>query len=732
MDKRTISWTKKKSGDRKRVPRKPTTGWRLWLFRIVALTVIPGLLFLCLELSLRIAGYGFPPSATIKCEVDGRDSYRDNVKFGWRFFPRNIAREFDPFILPSDKPEDAYRVLVLGASAAQGVPDGAFSFGRVLQAMLQEAYPGTNFEVITAAMAAINSHVVLEIADDCVRHQIDLFIVYLGNNEVVGPYGPGSVFASLSPHLFLIRAGITLKATRLGQLLTSLLESMGPRKNNPKVWRGMEMFLEKQVRAEDRRLETVYRHFERNLKDIGRIAGRSGAKTIFCTVGSNLKDSPPFASLHRPGITEAQRQEWNNIYEQGVAYEKTARYAEAAAHYLASAEIDDCYANLQYRLGCCYWAMGEYDKALERYVRARELDTLRFRADIRINEIIRAVASDKAADDVYLVDVVKAFEKNSPHEVAGEELFYEHVHLNFKGNYLLAKTVFEQVEKILPGQIKSQRAKERSLFSETECAQRLAYTEVDQYRIAHRVLNTYIKKAPFTNQLNHEERIRQLEEQLTALKANLAPEVIEKAATEFRLAIQKDPEDWWLRWRYAELLAGDLKDDRAALEQCRLVLDHLPHFHIAHAQLGKLLSDTGQLDAAIAHYREAIRIKPTNANAHYNLGLAYQRQNKFDRAVEHYSKAVWFQPNHEGANTNLGTVLYQQGEADRAVEIYRKALLVAPDAVDMRFNLGILLEKQGHTAEAIKELEAALWIDPNSVEIHRALEAFQERQNRRD
>ena len=135
------------------------TGWRLWLFRIIALTIIPVLLLL-VELSLRIVGYGFPAAAIIKCEVDGKDAYCDNVKFGWRFFPRNIAREAEPFVFPAGKPSDTYRIFVLGASAAKGEPDPAFCFGRILRLMLQEEYPAVKFELVTTAMTAINSHVV--------------------------------------------------------------------------------------------------------------------------------------------------------------------------------------------------------------------------------------------------------------------------------------------------------------------------------------------------------------------------------------------------------------------------------------------------------------------------------------------------------------------------------------------------------------------------------------------
>ncbi|MGD8786668.1 MAG: hypothetical protein PVJ60_04525, partial [Phycisphaerales bacterium] len=300
---------------------KPVTGWRLWLFRIAALIVIPALLFLLLELGLRAGGYGFPADAIIEYKADGGVSCCDNVKFCWRFFPKEIAREFNPFSFSADKSKDTYRIFVLGASAAQGEPDGAFGFGRVLQVMLQDKYPGVNFEVIIAATAAINSHVVVEIAKDCAKYEPDLFVVYLGNNEVTGPYGAGTVFAPLLPSMSVIRTGIAVRGTRLGQLLTGLAEWAGAQKGKPTTWRGLEMFLEKQIRADDKNLEVVYQHFRSNLEDIAKIGHNAGAKVVISTVGSNLKDNPPFASLHRTDLTKEEKAEWDNLYAQTVKYE---------------------------------------------------------------------------------------------------------------------------------------------------------------------------------------------------------------------------------------------------------------------------------------------------------------------------------------------------------------------------------------------------------------------------
>jgi tetratricopeptide (TPR) repeat protein len=724
--------------DSRRQTRGKITGWRLWLFRIIAFTIIPALLFLLLEIALRTVGYGFAPTATVKCKihpvrernsltafsngVNGTDSYCSNAKFAWRFFPPNIARQAHPFAFPADKSNNTYRIFVMGASAAAGTPDGAFCFGRILQVMLHRQYPEAHFEVITTAMPAINSHVVLDITKDCAHHQPDLFVVYMGNNEVVGPYGAGTVFTPLSTSLSFIRFDMALKATRIGQMLTNLLGFVSPQKNVPKVWRGLEMFLDKQIRAEDSRLETVYRHFRRNLEDISFFANKSNAKTIFCTVGSNLKDSPPFASLHRPDLTEAERKNWDNIYQQGVECESAGDYAGALQQYLATAEIDDSYADLQFRIGRCFGTMREYKKAKERFILARDLDTLRFRADTRINQVIRDIAENKTNDGVYLVDTISVFEKNSPYETPGEELFYEHVHMNFTGNYLLAEAIFKQVEKILPERINRYKT-EQQFPTKAECARYLAYTDWDRYKIAGEVLNGYIKQAPFTNQLYHNQRVTQMEQKLNTLKVRLSPEVLNEAQAKYRWAIEQNPSDWWLHWKYGELLE-ELGSSNAAAEQYRLVLNIVPYRYEAYAKLGLLAGKQGNMDAAITQNLEAIRVNPIYADAHFNLGLAYQFQDRFDRAVEHYTKAIKSKPDYAQAYNNLAVVLFQQGKIDEAIKTYRNGLKLVPDDLDLHYNLGLMLEQQGHRDEAIKELRTALRIDPNSVKTRNALGAI--------
>lgn len=687
--------------------------------------IIPAIFIFLLELGLRFSGYGYCPEAIIKDEVSGKEIYCDNAKFGWRFFPKNISREFSPFTFDANKTDKTYRIFILGASAAQGEPSPPFGFGRILKVMLRETYPDVHFDVIVMAMAAINSHVVLEIAKDCAPHKPDMFVIYLGNNEVVGPYGAGTVFSSFSSHLFLIRAGIALKSMKLGQLMTNLLGPYLLPEFHPDVWRGMEMYANRQVPIHDTRLESVYEHFENNLEDMIRLGRKAGAKVILCTVGSNLKDNPPFDSLHFTELSSSHLETWEAAYEDGVNQEIVGNYRLAEASFLSAAEIDEDYADLQYRLGKCYWNTAEYEKAKHRYTQARDRDTLRFRADSRINQIIRDVAHSDNARDLYLVDAAKAFEQNSPHGIPGSELFLEHVHLNFHGNYLLAKIIFEQVEKILPDSLRHFKQAQHSVLTETECAQHLAWTEWDRYKITDKVVNRFLKKAPFTNQLYHNEYIKEMDQHVAVLKASLTPEVLQDVASQYRQAIERNSRDWMLRERYAMLLLEDLEDFGSALEQYRFMAQSVPHSYLGHYNVGTALFKLGDLNGGIEQLNKALQIKPTYGYAHYLLALAYQKKNEIDQALKHYSEAVRWHPDLVPAYNNLAEVWMRRGELDKAIEICRRGLRFSKNSALLHCNLGVLLNKKNQRTEAIKEIRKALEIDPNSVRIQNILKAVQ-------
>jgi len=497
-------------------PAKPSR-WRLWAFRLIAAVVIPLVVLGLVEAGLRIAGYGHDTRFWIEDEAAGQ--YVVNQDFGLRFFPPSLVRVPWPISVASEKPGGSYRIFVMGGSAALGIPDPSINAGAILEAMLAETYPDATFEVVTAAMTAINSHVVLPIARDCARREPDLFIIYLGNNEVVGPFGAGTVFAGYSPSLAMIRASLAMRTTKLGQLVDRLTQDLAGQDEQGE-WTGMEMFLSNVVPAGDPRLDGVGRHFRRNLEDICQVARKAGAETVLCTVAVNLRDCSPFASVHRSGLSEADLAAWDRAYQAGIERAESGRHDEAIELYLAAMAIDDQHAQCQFRLAQSYVGVGETDLARDAFLTARELDALRFRADSRINGIIRQVAGGHS--DVHLVDVEQAASESATSDggLPGGELFYEHVHLTFDGNYEVARALFPAVVALLPESIRANGPASPAPPSAARCADVMKVTAWQEAQSISYMLEM-TKHPPFTEQFDHAQRRAALVEKLRQAEARV-------------------------------------------------------------------------------------------------------------------------------------------------------------------------------------------------------------------
>src|SRR5579862_2723293 len=320
---------------------RESSGVRRWAPRVATAVLVPLLLLGVVELVLRLFGVGYSTDLTVPCTVQGHAADCYNLFFPAPFFPPGMIKTPQAYSIPANKPTGTYRIFVLGESAAMGDPDPAYAFSRYLDVMLRTRYPSMKFEVVNTGSVAINSHVVLPIAEGLAKERPDLFIIYSGNNEVVGPYGPGTALTSSKMSLPVIRASIFARSTRTGQLLTKI----GTRK---KEWLGMEMFLDKQVRESSPLMQYAYSNFERNLKDTVEIARRTGARVIVSTVATNLKDCGPFSSLHRENLTPEELGSWTTLVQQGKEFEAARSYPEALQAYQAATKIDDQFAELEF------------------------------------------------------------------------------------------------------------------------------------------------------------------------------------------------------------------------------------------------------------------------------------------------------------------------------------------------------------------------------------------------
>lgn len=523
---------------------------RRWLPRLAVAILAPLVLLALTEGALRLFNVGYSTTLMEPCSIHGRLSSCYNFFFAAPFFPPGVIKAPQFFSLTPEKPPGVYRIVVLGESAAMGDPDPAYGFSRYLEVMLRERFPGVKFEVVNTGMVAINSHVSLIIARELAVYKPDLYLVYAGSNEVVGPYGPGTVLTGSSMSLPVIRASIFVRSSRIGQLLT---ESGKARSE----WGGMEMFLNKQVRADSPRMAAAYRNFASNLRGIIEIAHASGAHVLLSTVATNLRDSAPYGSLHRKGLPADSLQSWNALVQQGEAFEKAGNCAEARKLYSSASRLDDQYAELEFRIARCLWAMGDFPAAREHYICARDLDTLRFRADSQINQVIRTVASSSGAD-VHFLDAEALFASESHNGVIGSELLYDHVHFTPLGSYIMARAVFEQVVRNLPDGMRSSTQSVDPL-SEVDCERLLAFTAHDRARVAQEMAGR-LQRPPFTTQLNHAEQLQSL-----MFRAAGPTETPDDTAAQYQWAILRHPGDLTLHYKFGLFLFD--YDRNAAAQQ---------------------------------------------------------------------------------------------------------------------------------------------------------------------
>jgi tetratricopeptide (TPR) repeat protein len=655
---------------------------RKWLFRLIAATVIPTLFLGLLELGLRVCGYGYPTSFFIERPApDGTTVFAENVDFGRRFFPPGLVRQPSTQMMPKEKGPGVYRIFVLGESAAQGFPDPASSFSRILEVMLRAAYPDTRFEIINASMIAINSHVVRRIASECAGHQPDLFVVHLGNNEIVGPFGISGVLGSFTPSLGVIRSSLFVKQTRTGQLLGNAMRGLSS-SAGPKSWDGMAMFQKNQIQFDDPRIEPTLRNFRSNLRDICTSGTKAGARVVVCTIPVNLRDSAPFASLHRPDMIAEQTAEWERIYAEGVDLENAGRMAEALARYEAASAIDDRFADLAFRMARCCRALGKTERAGEKYRRARDLDALRFRADSGINVAIRDIANS-IPSGVHLVDAESDFAAISPEGVPGEDLFLEHVHMNFRGNYTLAASVFRTIVREVP--LKMRLIGDGAPIGLDRCAEQLAYGVWTRYKIDS-AIRSLLREQPFRDQLDHVERAKQWDARVNDLQRSIQADTTSESIGIFKRALNDNPDDWTTRAKYAQFLAESNIPDRA-IEQYRIAIQQVPHHYEALRQLGNLQLAAGDLMVA---------------------------EGKYDEAITTFTNRVNKEPNRSEALAFLANFLLKLGYRHTARERLDEALRINPDDAIAHMIMGHLLAQEGAVEEAVEHYHAAVRSRPSS------------------
>ncbi len=164
----------------------------------------------------------------------------------------------------------------------------------------------------------------------------------------------------------------------------------------------------------------------------------------------------------------------------------------------------------------------------------------------------------------------------------------------------------------------------------------------------------------------------------------------------------------------------------------RTTIARNPGAWMAHHNLAviKARGSAADVDVAITHAREAIRLRPTEADAHNTLGIALQRQGRLDEAAAQYAEAIRLRPGRASAHNNLGTVRQAEGRLEEATGRFAEAVRLEPRYGEAHRNYGLALQGLGRNEEAIAHLQEAVRLEPRSAVAHDALGTALLRQGR--
>lgn len=690
------------------------------LFRLLTVLAVPLLVLLVGELLLSAAGYrtthqkedpflGFESVTTLfERTPDGTYETRDS-RLEW----------FNHQEFEADKPEDGYRIFSFGGSTTFGRPyDHTTSFSNWLQVLLDASSPSTRHEVVNVGGVSYASYRVVNLMNEMVQYDPDLFVVFTGHNEFLEERTYSDLLEE--PEL-VTRLRTLLHRSRTYTLVRDLWlglrepgsgsseagdEEPGGRSGGAGAGTGpgeryrmageVTAILDQSFGLDryqrDRELRSaILEHFRFNLGRMVDIARDEGVRLIFVVPPANEKDFSPFKSQVCESLSGKRLRAWHDLYELGGTGLDQQEYGRARKAFLKARELDSCHAGLRFGLGRALLGLGRHDAAKEQFIRARDLDVAPLRATSRIQETVREVGRGRDVPTIDLVELLEARTREQVgHDILGNEVLLDHVHPRISVHQQLAEELFRTVSE------RSWIEPERSLEQlETAALYDSVMASLDDSYHATRDLN--------------------LAKVLTWLgKTEEAAGFIDRAAED----LPEHPE--------AQYLQGTLHQHRGQLERAarayRRAVRLDSTFARAYNSLGGVYERTGQLQRAITAIREALRYQPENDHAYFNLGNALRKAGRAREAIDAYREAVDLNPGHSQAWNNLAGVHITRESYDEAVEALERTLELDPQNVSAHKNLGVVHYRRGELDRARAMFEQVLEIRPGDTFARRWLE----------
>lgn len=645
---------------------------------VFAWVVAPLLVLAGLELGLRAAGYGVDSAPFHVLETDRGRVYTCNIDYLYRMFSRraDIGITHVEFAIPEEKEPGTYRIFVFGSSAAFGWIHSA-SFSQMLQVMLMERFPGVRFEVYNLANAGLNSSIMRPLAWECARMRPDAYIIYMGNNEVHGPYGLVTGYASRRGRVMTpleIRLHQGMRRFKLGQLLDRAAREKDPEEEDQNT---------EVLSPDDPRLAQIWRNYDYNLRDMFHAAATAGAEVFVSTLGANLRHWPPQPDLVWDSLSEDKQQEFENKLLAGKSLEETGQWKEALPAYGQAGHITGSSPYLYFRQATCHWALGDHERARTLYDKALELDSFSWvRAKRAFNDTIRTAVNGYEGDNVALVEGRAAFEAAAPHATPGIESFADGCHMRPAGMYVLAQAFFEQMLPKMPAWVRQHEDTDAPMPVLTDILAVLGFNE----SLNERTLETLIRKS----REHGMDSTDALQAELNAIRAHPVPIDRARQFSLLREVIEAGTEDIQLAYKFVQslgCLAYPVDEELDGL-LCKLAERYAfdPSFQYQYSEILRFNDKNNELEML---YKKLVEHFPGDERAYLHLTPLLLNRNALEEARQLLTHARRRHLPESACQCMLGDIVRHEGNA-AAIKAYMRSL--GEDAKYYSFVLEGLIE----------------------------------------
>jgi len=611
-----------------------------WKRLAITVIVVPAVALLVTECVMRAAGFGYAPRLLLRQTLFGRAAWVINMKAGARYLGEAFGRGPLFQAVPAEKGSNTVRIVVFGESAVKGEVYSAVAVPAQLEVMVRSALPGCEVQVVNAGMPAINAWAVRDFARECRAIQPDVYVLYTGNNEFIGPYGAGrrGMLAYWPP---LIRARMWLASLRLFQLAHRVAERGGP-PSTP--WEGMAACAQRQTSPDDPTLSLVVRNYEDNMRAIVTEARAHGIEAVVCTLAAQARGWPPFASRTRSATTGAVYATWAAAYDEASNAVQRGAWEEAARWYEEAAVHDDGYAEAAYQHAACLERLGVQQQAAECYVRAKDADALKFRPVSAQHAALRRVA---AAAQVPLVDTAGLVEGARWQTHGTQALLYDHVHFTPYGSYLAASNLCAVL--LTMPVLRKHAGDSAEVMSYDACMEYLGWTQPDEWDALGKTAQ-FLEQYPFSAQSDHSQRLARARAELQEAEALVMTAGLAHAIAVCEEMAARWPHSAAVQDKLGQAYAGARRYDAAAQAYQRAI--NLNGTRVdTWARFGTLLCAAGRPHDALrllsAAIRNGIALPQTYCNlasAHLAAGDARSARRAAETAIrrDRMSADAWY------------------------------------------------------------------------------------------